>query len=593
MKLMLLITFIGFYFLTWAQPENAQIEVIEGKRYYIHFVQGGNTLYGIHNLYKVPVEDIVAGNPETKNGLQEGQRILIPIKGVESLPENLVLHKVESKETLYGISKKYGISIEKLTELNPGIELGLNEGQEIKIPVKMPVGQGEPLKIQQQEYKISFTDSIIKHTVLKGETLYNISKRFMVPEAEIRKLNTLRNDKIRPGDVLNIPIKKERIEKVEIRKIDAAKSKTDLLGNKPKKPIIDSALLFKKKERYTIAILMPLYLDKPEGYNTTIPDLAAEFYMGAKAALDSLQKMGLKAKVYIHDSQNDSTAVMAILKKPEFKDVDLIIGPFYGANSEYVADWCRENGVRMVCPFATNYEILRDNPFIYEAVTSDITLSEGLAKYLARTSKNEQVLLIKPTSEKDLTCYEAFRSAYIKESMKTKSPKLMETTQEDYATFIKPDVNTKLVFLSSDKTESMEFVNSLNKAAYKANNGQLSLFGTKDWVNFSAISSKYKNKYNFQFATSFDLNYNDERVKNFHKKFRVQFSADLSKMVLQGFDVTTYFCQTLLMQKAPKKGLMNDINMVQKGANNGFENTKCLIVKQEEYEIIKVAEINE
>jgi LysM repeat protein len=587
MKATLFFSFLLLSLLSLAQPENTQIEVIEGERYYVHFVQGGNTLYGIHNLYKVPVEDIIAVNPETVNGLKEGQRILVPIRGVESLPENLVIHKVEAKETLYGISKKYNVSIERLVELNPGIDLAINEGQEIRIPVKMPLGQGEALRVEQKKFKVSFMDSTIKHTVSKGETLFSIAKRFMVPESEIRQVNKLKNDRIHPGDILNIPIKKERIEKVEIRKIESVQL------NKNRSPLIDSLLLFKRKEQYNVAILMPLFLDKNEGYNPKISDMAAEFYMGAKAALDSLDKMGMKAKVYIHDSQNDSAAVREILKKPEFAKMDLIIGPFYGFNSEYVADWCRLHGVRMVCPFATNYEILRDNPFIYEAVTSDVTLSDGLARHLLKKRGNEQVILIKPTSAQDLNCYEAFRSTYMRDTTRKQGSKLMESTLEDFTTFIKEDVNTHLVYLSNDKVEAMEFVNSVNKSAYKSGDGKLTIYGTKDWANFSNISSDYKNKYNLQFATSFDLNYDSERTKAFQKKYRLNYTADLSKMAIQGYDVTLFFCQTLLMQKKPTSGLMNAIRLEQKGAGNGYENTQCFIVKQVEYDLIKVAQVNE
>ena len=153
MKLLICLSFLLVTVASLAQPENAEIEVINGKRYYIHIVQGGNTLYGIHNLYKVSVEEIIAANPETANGLNEGQRLLIPIAGVESLPVTLGLHKVVAKETLYGIAKSYETTVEKLVELNPGIELGLQEGQEIKVPVKLPTGKGEPLKEKQQEYK--------------------------------------------------------------------------------------------------------------------------------------------------------------------------------------------------------------------------------------------------------------------------------------------------------------------------------------------------------------------------------------------------------------------------------------------------------
>ncbi|MBU2018539.1 MAG: LysM peptidoglycan-binding domain-containing protein, partial [Bacteroidetes bacterium] len=205
MKHFLLLLVLLQFTIGFAQPENAKIETINGRKHYVHFVQSGNTLYGIYKLYNVPVDEIVKANPGVEKGLQEGQRIIIPIGGSQSLEKNLVLHKVEAKETVYGIAKKYNSTPEELIQLNPSIENGLNVGQEIKIPVATPSGNGTTLKEEQRNFKVSFSDTVIFHEVKKGETLYSLSKRFMVTENELKKTNGLRNDKIKPGDVLKIP----------------------------------------------------------------------------------------------------------------------------------------------------------------------------------------------------------------------------------------------------------------------------------------------------------------------------------------------------------------------------------------------------
>ena len=75
--LLVLLTFVSFGLV--AQPENATTEVVNGKKYYVHIVQDGNTLYGIKNLYATSVEDIIKQNPGTEKGLVEGQKLLIPI----------------------------------------------------------------------------------------------------------------------------------------------------------------------------------------------------------------------------------------------------------------------------------------------------------------------------------------------------------------------------------------------------------------------------------------------------------------------------------------------------------------------------------
>ena len=595
MKNIICILFLLTSLFSFAQPEEAQIEVINGKRYYIHIVQGGNTLYGIHRLYKVPVEDIIAANPEAKNGLSEGQRILVPISGMESLPENLVVHKVLPQETLYGIAKKYETTVERLVELNPGIDTGLKVDQEINVPYKLPVGKVDKTAANQPKVKITFTDSTIKHTVMKGETLYSISKRFMVPTNEIQKLNNMKNDRLKPGDIINIPVKKERIEKVEIREVIPVKPIVkvgDTLKTTPIKK--DSIFLFKKKEVYNVAILMPLFLDRGEGSSPAISNLAAEYYMGTRFAIDSLEALGLKAKMYIHDSKNDSVSVMEILKKPEFAEMDLIIGPFFGSNAEYVSKWAKEHGVRMVCPVATSYEILRNNPYVYEAVTSDVTLNEKLAKFISETHNKEQIILVTPDSEKDKVLSQSFRNGFNALSKNKDSlPKIIETTTKDFTTFIKPNTNYHIVYLCSDKNEVGLFLSNLNQTTIANESGSITVYGTKDWENFSNLTDEHLAKFKVHFATPYDLNYKNDRTKNFDKSYRKAYRTQVSKMAIQGYDVTMFYCQSLLMGKTPRKGIMNNFTLEQKGEGNGYENTNCVILKHNGYSFVKLKEIND
>ena len=124
--LIVLLTFVSFG--SFAQPENATTEVVNGKKYYVHIVQDGNTLYGIHNLYNVSVEEIIKQNPGTEKGVVEGQKLLIPVQ------LKTVIHEVASKETLYGIAKKYGVTTDVIIQANPGVENGVKVGQKLTIP---------------------------------------------------------------------------------------------------------------------------------------------------------------------------------------------------------------------------------------------------------------------------------------------------------------------------------------------------------------------------------------------------------------------------------------------------------------------------
>lgn len=595
MKNWIVLAFLFCALGVFAQPRHVPTEVINGKKYYVHFVQAGNTLWGIHKLYNVPVEDIVKLNPGSEKGLSEGQRLIIPVV------TQTILHEVAKRETLFGISKKYGVSIETILIANPEAESGIKVGQKLKIPgvetVVLETSEEAPVIIQKEPVKetkdttklksppvkISFTDTVILHTVLDHETLYSISKRFMVSVEELQRVNCMKNTRIRPGDVLKIPVRQEKIESVKIRQIEKVE--------KPRK--VDSTLLFPKKKRYKIAILLPFYLDKGEGSSDHVSNLAAEFYMGAKLAIDSLERLGLKADFYVYDSRNDTNTVKNILAKPEFQEMDVVFGPLFPDNLDVVASWCKENKVRLVCPAVANSNLLKDNPFVYNAIPSDMTLMKGLAEFTLQNNRGDQIIMIKPTKEKDSAMYDSFRSTFLTSPVIGIRPKLVEATLDNYTSFIKKGVKVILVFPTNEKTLAMKFMNNLNNVAQKLNSDMIYVYGTKDWVNFDDIKPHYKNKYNFHFASSNDLNYRYPQTEKLHYKYRSEYNADMTKMAVQGFDVLYYFCSDLLMSRKTNGLIMNNFNLKQIGPENGYENSNYYILEQEDFELINVLRVNE
>lgn len=583
--LFFLLVFVGRCSL--AQPETAQKEVVNGKKYYVHFVQSGNTLWGIHKLYNVPVEEIVKSNPGSEKGVNEGQKLLIPV------PLVTVSHVLQSKETLFSVSKKYGVSVESIIAANPGSDKGVNAGQVLQVTgvdrevaalnakpdqvtESLAVEKADSMPVK-ETIKVSFSDSIITHIVLDHETLYSISKRFMVPVEDLQKLNNLKSSKIKPGESIKIPVKKEKVEVIKVRQVEPAEVRK-----------VDSTLLFPKRSKYKIAILLPFYLDKTDKSTEYISNLATDFYMGSKLAIDSLEKLGLVADVYVFDAKNDTNTVKAILKKPEMAGVDLVFGPLFPESVEVTSRWCKANNARMVCPTSVNPSVLKGNPFVYNAVPSDATLMKGLAEYTLRNNAQDQIILIKSSNEKDMIMYESFRSTFMSAPTTGARPKLVEATLENYTTFLKKGVNTVLIFPTNEKLMAVKFMNSFNDNATKLLPENISIYGTKEWMNFDEVKPHFRNKYNFHFANPNDLNYKYLATESLHRKYRTTYNADMSKMAVQGFDVVFFFCSKLLLNKEVGKGVMNDFQMIQKGAENGYENGRSFILEQEEFELINV-----
>lgn len=588
MKNWIFIAFLLSFKCVFAQPETNQTEVIGGKKYYVHFVQTGNTLWGIHNLYSVSVEDIIKYNPGTEKGLIDGQKLILPVQ------LQTVLHTVDSKETLFAISKKYGVTIESIIANNPTAETGITVGQILTISgveKKISTTENIPISNVQNEivkttdsakeeaskYKISFEDTMIHHVILDHETLYSISKRYMVSVEELQSFNGLKSSKINPGDVLKIPIKKEKIQVLEKREIKAIVMKS-----------VDSTLLFPKKTNYKIAILLPFFLEKSENNSDYISTLATEFYMGAKLAIDSLEKMGLEAQVFVYDSKTDTISIKKILEKPEFATMDLVFGPLSPDNVDVVAKWCKLNKVRMVCPVSVNISVIKNNQFVYSAVPSDATLLKGLAEFTLNNNSKDQVIVIKSTNKKDLIMYESFRNTFLTAPVVGVRPKLIEATMDNYLSFMKKGVNNILVFPTNEKSLAVKFMNNLSSSSSKFNAENIFVYATKEWVNFDDVKPHYKNKYNFHFASPNDLNYKYPETEQLHLKYRSAYNSDMTKMAVQGFDVLYYFTSLLLLSNSLNELIMNQFDLKQNGVGNGYENSNVYIIEQEDFELINV-----
>lgn len=570
-----------FSFASFGQLEDVKIESRNGQRVYVHVIQKGNTLWGLHKLYDVPVEKIVAGNPGVENGLQEGQVVYIPVPVVTQEK----IHTVVAGETLYSISRKYDVDVKDLTAWNPGSEQGIKEGQQLKI-LNSTYVTGEKAETAAVErakeptanpVKITFNDSIVEHTVAQGETLYSISRRYLVPSEKIVAFNNKKNNNIKPGEVLKIPLKKERIAKVDVREVPDKNN-----GNK-----VDNSLIFKKKDEYHIAIILPFMLNKGAGYSEGVSDMATEFLMGAQMAIDSLERAGLNAKVYVYDTENSPEKIKSILAKSELASMDLIIGPLNKSNAPLVADWCLEHKVRMVCPVNVDTKILQNNPYVYTTMGSDITLMKGLAKFMAQQFKGSKIVLIKPTTAQDSVLYQAFRSEYNRLAGNG-GTKLIETSPGGFSGYLSNSGRMALVFPTNDIKSATSFMNELSRYAHKFGSSSY-VFGTDAWLDMDGINAFYRNKYRITVPTSLDLNYNYERTKIYHRKYRSLYQSDFTKVAVQGFDVMYNFCSELLLDKKVGQLIMNDFESIQIGPNHGFENQHTEILTHSEYELKNIS----
>ena len=196
-----------------------------------HTVKKGETISAIAQKYKVEPSAIYELNPDCSRTLKLESIILIPrttSKTVKLKSESKAVvventHEVQPKETLFGISKQYEITLEELNTANPElIETGLKAGQKIKIPNKAnsnivsTIKKVEPKIEVLQKFKqekstpvavVPSTTSTL-HEVQPSETKFGIAKQYGISVADLDTANpTLEKEALKVGQKITIPVK--------------------------------------------------------------------------------------------------------------------------------------------------------------------------------------------------------------------------------------------------------------------------------------------------------------------------------------------------------------------------------------------------
>ncbi len=343
-----------------------------------HLVQPKETLYSVSRQYGVTVEALQAANGDLlKDGLKMGWTIKIPTSGgaqidykpqkeavketpkplVKSVPkaetpkDNTVYHTIGPKETKYGISKKYGMTIQELERLNPVIVSDFPVGLKLvvsgnaSVVTLKPVGSTEPIKNKSKEATPNSGKKYLQEYAVKPkESIQSIAADFGITENELIQLNPELKKGIKLGMILRVPLGQK--------------------ANIPKKEQGNLRKNLKSNARKQLALLLPFNISKLE--NDTVNsaqarlkkdkflNLTLDFYSGALMAIDSAKVLGLNIDVKILDSQEtkNTSNVANLVQQHNLAGMDAIIGPFYQANVEKLAELVEPTATPVISPLS-------------------------------------------------------------------------------------------------------------------------------------------------------------------------------------------------------------------------------------------------
>ena len=332
LRVIVTLVFLNSMFL-FAQEKNIKHTIIKGE-----------TISSIATKYDVKQSEIFKLNPSAKKLLKLNSVLLIPVSAlqksnnksattpvVQNIPASE--HEVLAKETLYGIARQYGISVNELSQLNPILaSTDLKIGQKINVPaatIKTEIAVVTTTKTTPQKQEIIRTavesPTTFVWEVQPKETKYSITKKYGITIKEFDKVNPeLGVKSLRVGQKINIPGNPQPIaetvvaaeEKKELSKIEEklAVAKVDLpqkenntvaantvIENNSISTIVREVL--PKETKYAIAKQYGITVQELEKQN---PEIKRKLLVGHKLTISGPNLPAEESKIAVSGNSSNS-----------------------------------------------------------------------------------------------------------------------------------------------------------------------------------------------------------------------------------------------------------------------------------------------
>jgi LysM repeat protein len=580
-----------------------------------HIVETKETWFSLSKAYNTTVEELEKLNPQAKaEGLKIGNTITVPatkastIQKTEQLvniipaktttnkttekPVNtkvekqnlstepvVLIHTVQGGETITSISKYYNISQADLIKNNPEIKTGLKKDAKLKIingkkqelpktekptPATKPITE-KPKPAEIAPKKITYVD----YTILPKETLYSLSNKFGLSQAELITLNPQLTSGVQEGAVIKCP------EGIILRKSE--KIFTNLSKNTTSQT---------KKE---LVLLLPFNINKIESdtINSTTNrlktdkflNMTLDFYAGALHAIDSAKTLGISLDVKIFDSQETKSAsnIANVIKQNNLQNADAVIGPFYQANAEKTAELLADSKTFVISPLSKeNHKPLPN--LITTNATSEST-KEALFEFM--NAKNGNILGIIDNKKQATKQYLSQKHKEVKLIPINDKNTFAADSLAQY--FSKSKIN--YVILDSEKTGLILKTTASLITLQKDYQVQLVILEKNETLDFEEIPIARLAKLKMLFA-SVTKNNPSVEAAIFEKTYKQKNKIFPNQFATRGFDVTfdtilrlsqeKSFAETL--QDAASEQVENKFDY-EKNPNGGFTNKGIYILE--------------
>lgn len=301
-----------------------------------------------------------------------------------------------------------------------------------------------------------------------------------------------------------------------------------------------------KKDSYRVAVMFPfsqqqLSLEQRQQGNQLVIDL----YDGIRLAVNDLKKENVNIELFAYDTERSSTKTEELLKEPEMKSMDVIIGPLLSSTHPMVSEFSLENRINMFNPVSSNPLVIGDNPFSFLIKPSVETQAKRAAEFALDSLPRMAPLVIYGTSAQDSLGAFSYKNRYAEEFLTG------EVIMQKFAPEESASIQDMIHEMDSLGMIGHIFVSSDNNLIISNTLGGLLPFGKKipvighdDWLKMRTVSYEQLESIGAYLLVP-NYEYHPDNLIDFREKYIEIQNSLPSEYVYEGYDAMSFLGKML------------------------------------------------
>lgn len=475
--------------------------------------------------------------------------------------ETYYSHKVIEKQTLYSISKAYGVKTEDILKANPGIgpDGQLKAGSIILIPAgKKPAQVQDTVRITTPPAETVKTpadrfDGIdyYTHTVKWYENLQSIAKKYKVSEELLIEFNGLESIYVRKRQKLKIPEAGfiPQVEAIIAGSIGSETPKTPVPGQEEEiLPTVPGGT-YAEDAAVSISLILPLDCAmEGNGGNVNYMD----FYSGALMAAKELNEKGFNLKITVIDTQEYNSAE-DIAASGILDGCDYVIGPVHAREIEGILPYCLSKGISVVSPLDHKAESLAaGHSNLVQAPVSTEAQFESIAGWIKEEGGDVVLVLseVGGTAGKERSEAEtALSDAGIRFESFSYNILQGRGVETSIARYLDIEKANNIVIASENEAFVNDAVRNINTLC-TIRKFNIRTYGTSKLKSFETIETEHFHNINLHLAMGYHVDYDMPETMKFVSGYRALFNTEPTPFAFQGYDTFMFFATAASMIKS-------------------------------------------